>query len=60
MKIGDLVKYAPYHKELQPLNGLVIRFHKDNERVEVFWNRIRNYDEAIEWDWMADLEVINV
>ena len=59
MKVGDLVKYKEYHKNLQKLRGIVISPAKRKDRVFVFWNHIRwSYEDNIE-DWIEDLEVVS-
>ena len=55
MKVGDLVRYAYYHENLQTLCGVVLRLSRNKERAKVLWNRIDRNDEIL--DWVADLEV---
>lgn len=57
MKVGDLVKYRMYHKNLQSLLGIVLRTSRDKERVRVLWNRIDRNDDVM--DWVEDLEVVS-
>ena len=57
MKVGDLVKYRLYHKNLQPLVGIVLRVTRSRERVMVLWNRIDRNDDVM--DWVEDVVVIN-
>ena len=58
MKVGDLVKYASRHKDLQDLTGLVVETANDQFRhghVRVLWSD----DPDPVWDWTSQLTVIN-
>jgi hypothetical protein len=57
MKVGDLVKYRLYHKNLQTLRGIVLRVVCSNERAKILWNRPECNDEVL--DWVEDLEIID-
>ncbi len=58
MKVGNLVRYTPRHKDLQDLTGLVVemsndRFHHGHARV--LWS---DAHDAV-WDWISNLRVIS-
>ena len=58
MKVGDLVKYASSHKDLQDLTGLVVETSNDRFRhaqARVLWS---DTQDAV-WDWISQLKVIN-
>ena len=58
MKVGDLVKYAPRHKELQDLTGVVVESSVDRFRyyqIRVLWS---DADSAV-WDWVRELRVVS-
>ena len=58
MKVGDLVKYASRHKDLQDLTGLVVDTCNDrfyHGHVRVLWSD----DQDAVWDWVSQLRVIN-
>ena len=58
MKLGDLVKYKDYHKNLQHLRGVVycLRKYPSGDRVRVFWNSDTALNEV--YDWVEDLELV--
>ena len=62
MKVGDLVRYVPYHKKLNEssLVGLVLERNTFLylEKVYVKWNKPRPQGDHL-WEYIDELELVN-
>ena len=62
MKVGDLVKYTPRHKELQDLTGVVVESCGDRlfryDQIRVLWSDA-DHAEGPVWDWVSELRVVS-
>ncbi len=59
MKVGDLVRYVEWYKNLQHLTGLVVETHPcaSGDRARILWSVAR--PGHVRWDWVEELRVVN-
>ena len=60
VKVGDLVRYAEWHKNLQHLTGLVVETRpcaSYGDRARVLWPATR--PGHARWDWIEELRIVN-
>ena len=62
VKVGDLVRYAEWHKNLQHLTGLVVETRssadgQNFDRARVLWSATR--PGHVRWDWIEELRIVN-